>query len=210
MRVLRVAASGTWVLSCAVHRLRGFNLLFRFVFWSFVVAFVVGVAISPGTPRYRRTRHTERLQGKALYFVRTPPANDKPTTQRRANEWPTHPRGICMAWRPRRRLNYAWAPLCSSPSPGRKVRSSTWPVPQVPPALPICTRRTHARARIRPNRCPHDLTRECRKPIARMFARTHARARAPNQTHARNHTRAHTNSTHSCSCAHTRAHALSF
>ena len=74
-----------------MQRLRVLHLLIHFVALSSVVAFVVALAISPGTPRYRRTRHTERLQGKALYIVRTPPANDKPTTQRRANEWPHAP-----------------------------------------------------------------------------------------------------------------------
>jgi hypothetical protein len=54
------------VLACAVQRLRALHLLIQFVVWSFVAAFVVGLATLPGTPRYRRTRHTERRQGKAL------------------------------------------------------------------------------------------------------------------------------------------------
>ena len=79
------------VLACAVQRLRALNLLIQFVVWSFVVAYVVGVAILPGTPRYRRTRHAERRQGKALYLVRPP--NHAPTTKqqphRRADAAPT-------------------------------------------------------------------------------------------------------------------------
>ena len=59
--------------------LRALLLPIDFVAWSFVVAFVVGLATLPGTPRYRRTRHTERLQGKALYTVRPP--THAPTTK---------------------------------------------------------------------------------------------------------------------------------
>ncbi len=64
-----------------MQRLRALHLLIQCVVWSFVVAFVVGLATLPGTPRYRRTRHAERRQGKALYIVRLPPrTNDKPAT----------------------------------------------------------------------------------------------------------------------------------
>ena len=74
-----------------MQRLRALNLLIQFVVWSFVVAYVVGVAILPGTPRYRRTRHAERRQGKALFIVRPP--NHAPTTKqqphRRADAAPT-------------------------------------------------------------------------------------------------------------------------
>ena len=67
------------VLACAVQRLRGLHLLIQFVVWSFVVAFVVGLATLRGTPRYRRTRHAERRQGKAIYIVRPP--THAPTTK---------------------------------------------------------------------------------------------------------------------------------
>ena len=84
------------VLACAVHRLRVLHLLIQSVVLSSVAAFVVAVAISPGTPRYRRTRHTERVQGKALYIVRTP--THPPTAKQQPNaaptrEGPTHRRG---------------------------------------------------------------------------------------------------------------------
>ena len=68
------------VLACAVQRLRALHLLIQFVVWSFVVAFVVGLATLPGTPRYRRTRHTERHQGKALYIVRPLPTHQQQTS----------------------------------------------------------------------------------------------------------------------------------
>ena len=55
--------------------------------WSFVLAFGVGLATLPGTPRYRRTRHAERLQGKALYIVRPP--THAPTTKQQPNAAPT-------------------------------------------------------------------------------------------------------------------------
>jgi hypothetical protein len=76
--------------ACAVQRLRALHLLIQFVVWSFVVAFVVGLATLPGTPRYRRTRHAERLQGRALYIVRPP--THPPTTKQQPNAAPT--------WRP--------------------------------------------------------------------------------------------------------------
>jgi hypothetical protein len=66
------------VLACAVQRL--LHLLIQFAVWTFVVAFVVDLATLPGTPRYRRTRHTERRQGKALYIVRPLPTDQRQTS----------------------------------------------------------------------------------------------------------------------------------
>ncbi len=90
---------------------------------------------TPGQGALHRTHATRQRQNNNP----TPPPTSGPRTDGART---------CMAWRPRRRLNCAWAPLCSSPSPGRKARSSTWPVPQVPPAppVPIFKHRTHPRA----------------------------------------------------------------
>ncbi len=81
-----------WMLACAAPLLRSLLPPIDFVAWSFVVAFVVGLATLPGTPRYRRTRRAVRRQGKALYIVRPP--THAPTTKRqpipRADVAPTH------------------------------------------------------------------------------------------------------------------------
>ncbi len=62
-----------WLLACAAPLLRALHPTMDFVAWSFVVAFIVGLATLPGTPRYRRTRRAERRCGKAIYTVRPPP-----------------------------------------------------------------------------------------------------------------------------------------
>ena len=67
------------LLAGAAPLLRALLLPMDFVAWSFVVVFVVGMATLPGAPRYRRTRHVERRQCKALYIVRPP--THTPTTK---------------------------------------------------------------------------------------------------------------------------------
>ena len=106
----------------------------------------------------RGTRSASRARPSTSY-ARLPTRqrqNSNPTPRRRGAHAPTTHRHVgAHACPPRRGFNLRWAPLCSSPSPGRKARSSTWPVPLVPPARPLTFMRAQAHAQARANGRPN-------------------------------------------------------